>query len=57
MYTIVHNYPHAQEHIVKFESAGIGLLELPHITTEKLKELGIPLGHRVRIMQEAQKLE
>lgn len=39
-----------------FKSAGIGLPELPHITADKLKELGIPLGHRIRILQEAQKL-
>ena len=45
-----------QEHISKFESAGIGLPELPHITAEQLKQLGIPLGHRTRILQEAHKL-
>ena len=47
---------YTQEHIKKFESAGIGLPELPHTTEEQLKELGIPLGHRTRILQEAQRL-
>lgn len=59
LYGTVPRYNYAnipQEHIVTFKSAGIGLPELPHVTADKLKELGIPLGHRIRILQEAQKL-
>ena len=44
------------EYVEKFEKAGVGLPELPHITEEKLKDIGIPLGHRIRILHEAQKL-
>ena len=40
----------------KLKKAGVGLPELPHITDEQLQQLGIPLGHRARILHEAQKL-
>ncbi|KAF2351597.1 Sterile alpha motif domain [Trinorchestia longiramus] len=37
-----------------FEHEKIGMLELPYLDEERLLKLGIPLGPRVRIMQEAQ---
>jgi len=36
-----------------FEEAKIGLLELPYIAEDRLEKLGIPLGPRMRIMQES----
>ncbi|XP_073982030.1 uncharacterized protein isoform X12 [Rhodnius prolixus] len=36
-----------------FEKERIGLLELPFMTEERLHKLGIPLGPRLRIMQQA----
>ena len=35
-----------------FEEAKIGLLELPYLAEDRLEKLGIPLGPRMRIMQE-----
>ncbi|RZF39156.1 hypothetical protein LSTR_LSTR005784 [Laodelphax striatellus] len=37
-----------------FESEKIGLVELPYLSEERLHKLGIPLGPRIRILQEAQ---
>lgn len=36
-----------------FEEAKIGLLELPYLSDERLDKLGIPVGPRMRILQEA----
>ena len=36
-----------------FEEAKIGLLELPYIGEDRLEKLGIPLGPRMRIIQES----
>ena len=36
-----------------FEEAKIGLLELPYLSEERLEKLGIPMGPRMRILQEA----
>ena len=36
-----------------FEEAKIGMLELPYLSEERLEKLGIPLGPRIRILQEA----
>lgn len=36
-----------------FEEAKIGLLELPFLSDERLDKLGIPVGPRMRILQEA----
>ena len=36
-----------------FEEAKIGLLELPYIAEDRLEKLGIPLGPRIRILQES----
>ncbi|XP_075233395.1 uncharacterized protein LOC142331397 isoform X2 [Lycorma delicatula] len=37
-----------------FENERIGLVELPYLSEERLHKLGIPLGPRLRILQEAQ---
>ena len=31
----------------------IGMLELPYLSEDRLEKLGIPLGPRIRILQEA----
>jgi L-arabinose isomerase len=36
-----------------FEEAKIGLLELPYLSEERLEKLGVPMGPRMRILQEA----
>ncbi|XP_054169107.1 dentin sialophosphoprotein-like [Oppia nitens] len=36
-----------------FESEKIGITELPYLSEERLQKLGIPLGPRMRIMQES----
>ena len=36
-----------------FEEAKIGMLELPYLSEERLEKLGIPLGPRIRILQES----
>ena len=36
-----------------FEDAKIGLLELPYLPEERLEQLGVPMGPRMRILQEA----
>merc|ERR1712111_46857 len=35
-----------------FEDAKIGMLELPYLSEERLEKLGVPLGPRIRILQE-----
>ena len=37
-----------------FENEQITITELPYLSEERLKLLGIPLGPRLRILQEAQ---
>ena len=37
-----------------FENEHITLTELPYLSEERLKTIGIPLGPRIRILQEAQ---
>ena len=36
-----------------FEDAKIGLLELPYLPEERVEQLGVPMGPRMRILQEA----
>ena len=36
-----------------FEEAKIGMLELPYLSEERLEKLGVPLGPRIRILQES----
>lgn len=43
-----------QKYASLFENERVGLVELPYLTEERLHKLGIPLGPRLRIMQEAQ---
>ena len=45
-----------QQYLSYFERERIGLVELPHITEEQLIQLGIPMGPRQRIIDEAAKL-
>ncbi|XP_055384615.1 uncharacterized protein LOC129614197 isoform X2 [Condylostylus longicornis] len=37
-----------------FESERVGMIELPYLGEERLQKLGVPLGPRLRILQEAQ---
>ncbi|XP_049825449.1 uncharacterized protein LOC109595245 isoform X3 [Aethina tumida] len=37
-----------------FENERIGMVELPYLSEERLQKMGLPLGPRLRIMQEAQ---
>ncbi|XP_031785828.1 uncharacterized protein LOC103316546 isoform X5 [Nasonia vitripennis] len=36
-----------------FEKEKIGMVELPYLSEERLQEMGVPLGPRLRILQEA----
>ncbi|XP_047099653.1 uncharacterized protein LOC124717040 isoform X2 [Schistocerca piceifrons] len=37
-----------------FENERVGMVELPYLTEERLQRMGVPLGPRIRILQEAQ---
>ncbi|XP_059608000.1 uncharacterized protein LOC132255846 [Phlebotomus argentipes] len=37
-----------------FETEKVGMIELPYLGEERLQKLGVPLGPRLRILQEAQ---
>lgn len=37
-----------------FENERVGMVELPYLSEERLQKMGLPLGPRLRIMQEAQ---
>ncbi|XP_060530927.1 uncharacterized protein LOC132704736 isoform X2 [Cylas formicarius] len=37
-----------------FETERVGMVELPYLSEERLQKMGVPLGPRLRIMQEAQ---
>lgn len=43
--------------IPHFKAEEIGILELPYVTEQRLQNLGIPLGPRLRILEEIQKLQ
>ncbi|KAI4463465.1 hypothetical protein MML48_4g00015626 [Holotrichia oblita] len=43
-----------EKYATVFENERIGMVELPYLTEERLQKLGVPLGPRLRIMQEAQ---
>lgn len=47
--------PSFQRFAPNFEAEQVGILELPYMTEERLQSLGIPLGPRLRILQEAKK--
>ncbi|KAF5297621.1 hypothetical protein FQR65_LT09948 [Abscondita terminalis] len=37
-----------------FENERVGMVELPYLSEERLQKMGVPLGPRLRILQEAQ---
>lgn len=43
-----------QKYASAFEQERIGIMELPYLTEERLNKMGIPMGPRLRILQEAQ---
>lgn len=43
-----------QKYANLFESERVGMIELPYLGEERLQKLGVPLGPRLRILQEAQ---
>ncbi|GFW60375.1 SAM domain-containing protein [Trichonephila clavipes] len=43
-----------EKYAANFESEKIGIKELPYLTEERLQKMGIPMGPRIRILQEAQ---
>lgn len=49
------NYVYSlQKYANLFESERVGMIELPYLGEERLQKLGVPLGPRLRILQEAQ---
>lgn len=44
----------AQKYATLFEAERVGMIELPYLGEERLQKLGVPLGPRLRILQEAQ---
>lgn len=42
-----------EKHAAVFEEAKIGMLELPYLSEDRLEKLGIPMGPRMRILQES----
>ena len=43
-----------QRYIPNFETEKIGMIELPYLNEERLMKIGIPMGPRLRILQESQ---
>ena len=43
-----------QKYAELFEKEDIGMVELPYLSEERLENIGIPTGPRLRILQEAQ---
>ncbi|XP_033115796.1 uncharacterized protein LOC117115981 isoform X2 [Anneissia japonica] len=43
-----------QKYAANFEKEGIGMIELPYLSEERLESIGVPAGPRLRILQEAQ---
>lgn len=43
-----------QKYAPLFDQEKIGMIELPYLTEERLHKMGIPMGPRIRILQEAQ---
>ncbi|XP_025105488.1 uncharacterized protein LOC112570951 [Pomacea canaliculata] len=43
-----------ERYVKNFEAEHIGMIELPYMTEERLQSLGIPMGPRLRILQESQ---
>lgn len=44
----------SQKYADLFEAQRVGMIELPYLGEERLQKMGIPLGPRLRILQEAQ---
>ncbi len=42
-----------EKYATVFEESKIGMLELPYLSEDRLEKLGIPLGPRMRILQES----
>lgn len=43
-----------EKYVSNFKSEHIGMIELPYMTEERLEKIGVPMGPRLRILQEAQ---
>ncbi|KAG5893904.1 hypothetical protein JTB14_014513 [Gonioctena quinquepunctata] len=43
-----------EKYATMFETERVGMVELPYLSEERLQKIGVPLGPRLRIMQEAQ---
>ncbi|KAJ8927106.1 hypothetical protein NQ314_020379 [Rhamnusium bicolor] len=43
-----------EKYATLFENERVGMVELPYLSEERLQKMGVPLGPRLRIMQEAQ---
>ena len=43
-----------QKYAPLFDQEKIGMIELPYLTEERLHKMGLPMGPRIRILQEAQ---
>lgn len=43
-----------EKYATLFEAERVGMIELPYMGEERLQKLGVPLGPRLRILQEAQ---
>ena len=43
-----------QQYLANFQSESISILELPYMNEDRLEKIGIPMGPRQRILQEAQ---
>lgn len=50
---IIYNFNSFQKYATNFENEKIGIKELPYLTEERLQKMGIPMGPRIRILQEA----
>ena len=48
------NFFFQQKYAPLFDQEKIGMIELPYLTEERLHKMGIPMGPRIRILQEAQ---
>ncbi|KAL4238851.1 hypothetical protein ACF0H5_003558 [Mactra antiquata] len=43
-----------KRYVSNFQSEHIGMIELPYMTEDRLEKIGVPMGPRIRILQEAQ---
>ena len=47
------NFSSLQKYASAFEKERVGMVELPYLSEERLQKMGVPLGPRLRILQEA----